>query len=742
VATGPENEVLLKLVAKGMNPAEAQRIASQTHQALEAELRASMGRQVAAHRAAADATTKEAKKAAEAQIRETTKATQALTVAFRQVEAEAKKAAASTSVSWRRTMEDLENFTVVAMGAFTVMKGGFERFKALGEEVIRTTNIFSSLKGSIDEARAAVEGTISDMDLIIGKNQLMESGLEISDKQFADVAFAADRYADAVGISASDALTKMTAGLAAGNEKMLKKINILIDSKKAEQDYGVEIGKTVEMMTEEEKRAGFVAEALKRIGEQAKKVNDIEPTFASNLETGFVHAENAWDRLMAKIGGSKGQTLADQDLEQVDSYDYTPAAEARRDRNRKILAARRRREQIEAEAFRQRMDSAGAEAGLLGMGGAIESAQDPYIADRLAEGSKKSILSSEKKAVDDRYDLLLDYERDAKLRFDAELLKIVGKPIEGEAEADLTRADRAFAGGNFSREAYTKGMQESKAAANQRTVALGTKGFDTDAYAKAMGEAAQAQASLEARMQETKERAGGGLLASLLFGDGGVEKTYELIDGAFVEKEGEGGGLLGRMLFGPGGPEKTYAQMDQFERSVIDSLGLLSDAGQGMADAFGQAFASAVQGEKGFKAAMAENARAVLKSLVAQAASQAIMQTALGLANLAIGNFAAAGLNFSSAATFGAVAGVSAVGLAALGPSPSKGGRPTESRSQTFATAPTRSSNDNGGGRSPIIINVTVNPGGEAEAGRAVLKALEAYKAQSGRDIVQVLSAA
>lgn len=104
---------------------------------------------------------------------------------------------------------------------------------------------------------------------------------------------------------------------------------------------------------------------------------------------------------------------------------------------------------------------------------------------------------------------------------------------------------------------------------------------------------------------------------------------------------------------------KSYRDLAREAKGTV--VGAMADIGGAM---WGAADA-AIQGSKGFGAAMADMTKSTLLGVAQQATVRALFETAEGIAALAIMNYPGAMLHFSSAGTFGIIAGVAgAAGLA------------------------------------------------------------------------------
>src|SRR6185503_3906478 len=247
-----DNDVVLRLILRGQDPGEAARFARMSIDGVRAELAAGTAKIDEAFKRSYEAQGKEAQKAAKLEIRESQDKVRAIVGALKEIEREQAKSSRQISFNWRRTMEDLENLTVVATGAWNTIMGGAARMKALGDETARVTNIYGSLKGSIDKMREASGGQIADIDLITTKNRAVQKELALTDDQFAMVAAGADIFADALGTDTKDALDQLVDGLATGRTKMLASAGVIVDTEKAYEDYARRVHKTTEVLSEHE----------------------------------------------------------------------------------------------------------------------------------------------------------------------------------------------------------------------------------------------------------------------------------------------------------------------------------------------------------------------------------------------------------------------------------------------------------------------------------------------------------
>lgn len=312
---GMDEKIFMQLVLRGIDPDEASRIASQAGDQLVGEQQKLNQKIVGLVKDQSKATEKEKLDSIQRQLKEEESKYKAVAKMIAEEERAAKslqavheKAAEKAREMERDTLANLAHIKEIAEGihgGFEMILGGYEKVKQFAEEVIRTTQVYDSLKGSINGLREATEGEVADMDLIIVKNRATQAGLELSDKDFATVAQRAKEYANALGVDVKSGLDKLIDGLATGNERVLKKAGAMIDATKAEQEYANAIGKTAKDLDDEEKRHARIEAALKALEQANKRAGESGKNFASGMEVVFADIQNSWNRLLVSIGHSE-----------------------------------------------------------------------------------------------------------------------------------------------------------------------------------------------------------------------------------------------------------------------------------------------------------------------------------------------------------------------------------------------------------------------------------------------------
>ncbi len=661
--------------------------------------------------------------------------------------AEAKKQAAQTSAGvaqaagsdWKETLNDVTKASVAAYSTLGVLKMVKDQVLSTVNETIRVSNIYSSVTGSIDDARAAVQGTVSDLDLFIAKNQATNAGLDLTESQFATAAKAADDYADSVGTNTKDALDKVITALASSNARVFKQMGILIDVEAVNKRYAASLGKTAEALTDEEKKTAFLGEALDKVAAKASGSASAQVSFATAIEQMTSRATNAWNGMLAAIGNSSALGDAFRLLRAVG----TLGSGDDNDLKSRLLNAKNPEEykklldqlRAQLEAPREAARSAyGKEAGLAAYDADLESRMDPTREADLQRATQQHIFSA-KKPKGTKYDLLADYETDVARRI---------KAAKDAAEQEYNDAiGLAFGAAGKQFDPFDPGAAVNPDD-NKAEFELITKpALQAEAYAKAMGTAKEAQDRLTASIATSREKSGGGIVAAMLFGDG--NKGKPLIGEGFESQE-NAGGALGKLLFGSkGDATKTFDDLTAAEQFAVESFSRISAAGEQMANALGQSLAASIGEDKNFKAALKEKTHAVLMAIASTSFAQAAVQTAEGLASLALGPIGglSAGEHFAAAAAFTAAGALAGAGArATYTPDAGTGSIPATSRGGGVAST----SSGSGGGNAQKSGDVNlyfqnILPGMEEKVGQSIVKYLKMEKAATGRDLIFELGA-
>jgi len=796
------DDVVMRLILKNQEPAEAARMHRMGIDAVRAEYAAGAQKIQEGFDRLYAAETAGAQKAAKEQIREAQQRTRSIASALKELEREHDRTTKSMSVNWHKTLEDMENVTVAGFGVKSMALEIGHGFAELAHKIIETSKVFGSMKQSIDAARESTGGTVKDIDLIKASNRAMEMGLELTGEEFGVVAAQANRFGDAVGIGSAEAMDKLIGKLASGSAEGLRHAGVVVDAQKEYEKLSTKLHVSTEKLTEEEKRMAIVSAAMEKMTDKFNSTGEEAEKFGSVLEKTFTQTANIWDRTLGRIGqmefGSTAQNVAQYTSTLgaavgLLNMAVTRMTESDNDRAIKKLqeGAKKAREENakdRAEAVaRGEFYEGGGYHGIAGSSReytfevGAETPKTPgfkglTIVDKAIRDAvlKESALRDELRELNrDIYALLndpfgyLDAKDDSDLssyraggnhpRVGADAfsggagdavqhvldsLRQRVDDMEGIAD-DLHKLEAGFEGPEFRSANTLSGMaNRGDLEANWRelgeTPAQKNKRIDRESF----------NAELRGRLDEVAR--------NNLMGNGGKSTQALLDEYEKAAKEGiakldaelkaeidqsrekAGGGILGQVLFGDDTDlDHTYDKLSNAKRFAIDNLREISDAGGTMAGAIGQSLAASLGENSNFLKGLKERTHAILMALSSEAFTRAAMETAYGLASLALGPIGgvSASAHFAAAGAFAGVGILAGAGARATYSAPGAGAPSSSRSSPSFASGGgSRSGGGSSGGDAAVYITINGGFNTKDDMVRNLSAAMDELRRKTGRN--------
>lgn len=196
-------------------------------------------------------------------------------------------------------------------------------FRAMGDFLVKArevedlANSFSILSGEIGrvgtdrlgDLRAATQGLTNDLDLMRSANQAVLLGVDDGTGKFEQMAAAAVKLGNAMGISTTEALNSMVIGIGRQSKLVLDNLGIIVKTEQAYDSFAASLGKTASKLTETEQKLAFQAAAFKAIEERSKNLTAVQDTAATAFERLQVAAANAYNTF--SLGVSSSDDLRD-----------------------------------------------------------------------------------------------------------------------------------------------------------------------------------------------------------------------------------------------------------------------------------------------------------------------------------------------------------------------------------------------------------------------------------------------
>ena len=133
---------------------------------------------------------------------------------------------------------------------------------------------------SIDKFSRAVDGTVSEVDLLKVANQAMTLGVVDSEEGMAELLDTAQRLGQSLGVDTLHAVDSLVTGMGRQSIMMLDNLGIIIDSEAAYDTYAASIDKTASELTDQEKKIAFNNAALESAKDKVAVLGDEQLTSA------------------------------------------------------------------------------------------------------------------------------------------------------------------------------------------------------------------------------------------------------------------------------------------------------------------------------------------------------------------------------------------------------------------------------------------------------------------------------
>lgn len=178
----------------------------------------------------------------------------------------------------------------------------FNQLRAIGNEVAQEEGVerafvrsSAALNRTADDllniSRNATRGVVEDFELMRATNMATSLQAVKSADDLRKLMFAGRTMARVMGIDATRGVNDLTIALARGSTRVLDNIGVVLKVEQAQRIYAQQLGKTIDQLTEKEKREAFAVIGLQKAYERALQFGDAENTAAER--TARMNAELA-----------------------------------------------------------------------------------------------------------------------------------------------------------------------------------------------------------------------------------------------------------------------------------------------------------------------------------------------------------------------------------------------------------------------------------------------------------------
>jgi hypothetical protein len=205
----------------------------------------------------------------------------------------------------------------------------------MGAQSQRTQASFERLASGVGESgqamlqamAAASQGTVANADLMAAANRALVLGVADSAEEMAALTEAAIIRGRDVGVGATQAVNDLVTGIGRMSSEILDNLGI-VNASGAFKEYAVELGKTVEQLTEVEKKQALVNAVLASTS-GVDLMDDAAANF-ERMDAALANAQEALGQLFSPAVAAIAQSLADAVNETTDAIttDKLEAAQA------------------------------------------------------------------------------------------------------------------------------------------------------------------------------------------------------------------------------------------------------------------------------------------------------------------------------------------------------------------------------------------------------------------------------
>ena len=122
---------------------------------------------------------------------------------------------------------------------------------------------------------SGLNNAISRADALRFANQAILLGLPVTAKSMEDLSRAALRLGRAMGVGPTQALESLVVGIGRQSKLWLDNLGIIVDVEKAHADYATQLGKTVQELTDAEKKLAFYNATMEQVRAKSAELGEV-----------------------------------------------------------------------------------------------------------------------------------------------------------------------------------------------------------------------------------------------------------------------------------------------------------------------------------------------------------------------------------------------------------------------------------------------------------------------------------
>lgn len=207
---------------------------------------------------------------------------------------------------------------IVTMG-LQKLASGIGEFIGVGMKLPAVQQSFAQLSRGLGQdsrtmlvnLQTATKGLVANYDLMASANKAMMLGLPVTAASMGELAKTARVLGKAMGQDATKSLDDLITALGRSSPMILDNLGLTVKVGEANEKYAQKLGKTVDQLTEAEKKTAFYEAALEAARRRTAQLGDQTKTLGEIAETAWVKFGNVVSDAAATVNVGVGRILKD-----------------------------------------------------------------------------------------------------------------------------------------------------------------------------------------------------------------------------------------------------------------------------------------------------------------------------------------------------------------------------------------------------------------------------------------------
>lgn len=188
----------------------------------------------------------------------------------------------------------------LAVTAINNLVGSLSEFVQKGAQLGAVEQSFERLSGTVKQSgsemlaamRTSTRGLVSNFDLMLSANKAILLGLPVTTKEMGELAKTATVLGKAMGLDATQSLNDLITALGRSSPLILDNLGLTVKVGEANERYAQSLGKSVEALTEAEKKTAFYNAAMEAARKKTVELGDQTLTLGEHFKAAWTTIGN------------------------------------------------------------------------------------------------------------------------------------------------------------------------------------------------------------------------------------------------------------------------------------------------------------------------------------------------------------------------------------------------------------------------------------------------------------------